>query len=70
MSPSRLLESSQCVASKYKIMFGLRCQTTVEQQNNRESWREVKDKEGYTHGLGMLIQLQALWEYFLMQIYP
>lgn len=27
----------------------------------------MKDKEGYTHGLGMLIQLQALRAYFLTQ---
>lgn len=30
----------------------------------------MKDKEGYTHGLGMLIQLQAPRAYFLTQKTP
>lgn len=56
---------SQRATSKYVSMSGIRCQATVEQRKHQRA--EMKDKEGYTHGLGMLIQLQALWAYFLTQ---
>lgn len=46
-------------------MFAIECQTTVEQLKT-----EVKDEDGYTHGLGMLVRFQELWAYFLAQKTP
>lgn len=46
-------------------MFAIGCQTTVEQLR-----AEVKDEDGYTHGLGILVHFQDLWAYFLAQKTP
>lgn len=66
MFPSWILEIKSACNIKVSV-FGAGCQTTVEQRNNRV---EVKDEEGYTHGPGMLVRLQALWAYFLTQKTP
>lgn len=50
-----------------KVEASVRCKMPNNCWTAKQQRGEVKDKEGYTHGLGMLIQLQAPRAYFLTQ---
>lgn len=71
MSPSWLLQNQDSVShQRMSQCLVLDAKQLLNSETTESPKRGEGQEKGYTHGLGMLIKLTALWAYFLTQKTP